>query len=102
MAVSLEEEYSKSKGKSFLDKDAKKDPILKLKFDIVLDVLQTKMAEAIFAGEPGAPRDIVLINSALALMAAGKASGYKEGAALAAESIDSGAAKLKLINLRRV
>ncbi len=60
------------------------------------------MAEAIFAGERGAPRDIVLVNSALALIAAGKASGYKEGAALAAESIDSGAASRKLIELRSV
>jgi anthranilate phosphoribosyltransferase len=44
----------------------------------------------------------VLLNSALALMVAGKAAGYKEGVALAAESIDSGAAKRKLIELRNV
>ncbi|MEP6714369.1 MAG: anthranilate phosphoribosyltransferase [Terriglobia bacterium] len=60
------------------------------------------IAEAIFAGERGGPRDIVLVNSALALIVAGKASSYKDGAALAAESIDSGAARLKLIELRNV
>jgi anthranilate phosphoribosyltransferase len=60
------------------------------------------MAESILAGDRGAPRDIVLLNSALALMVAGKAVGYKEGVALAAESIDSGAAKRKLIELRNV
>ncbi|MDP9169516.1 MAG: anthranilate phosphoribosyltransferase [Acidobacteriota bacterium] len=60
------------------------------------------MADAVFGGERGAPRDIVLLNSALALMAAGKASGYKEGVGLAAESIDSGAAGRKLIELRSV
>ncbi|MDQ1472906.1 MAG: anthranilate phosphoribosyltransferase [Bryobacterales bacterium] len=58
------------------------------------------MAEAILAGETGAPRDIVLINSALAIVAAGKAADFKEGVARAAESIDSGAANKKLDQLR--
>jgi anthranilate phosphoribosyltransferase len=58
------------------------------------------MAEAILAGEKGAPRDIVLINSALAIVAAGKAADFKEGVARAAESIDSGAANKKLDQLR--
>lgn len=46
LAVSLEEQYKNSKGKSFLDKKATKDKTIKLQFDIVLDILQTKMAEA--------------------------------------------------------
>lgn len=46
LAISLEEEYNNSKGKSFIDKAAKKDETLKLKFDIALDVLKTKLAEA--------------------------------------------------------
>lgn len=46
LAVSLEEAYKNSKGKSFLDKKTTKDKALKLQFDIVLDVLQTKSAEA--------------------------------------------------------
>jgi len=60
------------------------------------------IAEAILAGEPGAPREIVLINAALALVAAGKAGGLREAARLAAESIDSGAARGKLSQLRAV
>ncbi len=58
------------------------------------------VVESILAGQRGAPRDVVLINAALALVAAGKASSFREGAALGAESIDSGAAKRKLDQLR--
>jgi anthranilate phosphoribosyltransferase len=60
------------------------------------------IAESILAGESGAPRDVVLINAALAVVAAEKASSFREGAALAAESIDSGAALRKLNQLREV
>lgn len=42
LAVSLEEAYKKSKGKSFLDTRTTKDAMIKLQFDIVLDVLTTK------------------------------------------------------------
>ena len=45
LAVSLEEAYNGSKGKSFLVKRTTKDKGLKLQFDIVLDVLQTKVEE---------------------------------------------------------
>lgn len=45
LAVSLEEAYESSKGKSFLVKKTKKDATIKLQFDIVLDVLQTKVEE---------------------------------------------------------
>ncbi|MFW6272558.1 MAG: hypothetical protein ACOC2U_02110 [bacterium] len=45
LAVSLEENYENSKGKSFLEKKTKKDKTTKLKFDIVLDILNTKVEE---------------------------------------------------------
>ena len=47
---------------------------------------------ALLAGEPGAFRDIVLLNSAGALVVSGKADDLSAGAAMAAQSIDSGAA----------
>jgi len=49
--------------------------------------------------EQGAKRNIVLINSAFALMAAGKAQTIREGIELAKRSIDSGAALDKLNKL---
>jgi anthranilate phosphoribosyltransferase len=51
---------------------------------------------ALLAGEKGAYRDAVLLNAAAALVVAGKAGGLTEGVAMAAESIDSGAAKAKI------
>lgn len=45
LAVFLEEAYNNSKGKSFLDKRTTKDRGLKLQFDVVLDILQTKIEE---------------------------------------------------------
>ena len=62
-------------------------------------------AEAIrkvLAGEKNAFRDIVLLNSAAALMVAGKVRDLKEGAALAIQSIDSGHAKAALETLKRI
>lgn len=50
-------------------------------------------------GEPGAFRDIVLLNSAAALIVAGKADGLREGVGLAADSIDSGKAREALSKL---
>lgn len=50
-------------------------------------------------GERGPRRDIVVANSAAALVAAGRAPGFREGARLAAESIDSLAAFNKLLAL---
>jgi anthranilate phosphoribosyltransferase len=58
------------------------------------------IAEFILQRGAGTPRDIVLMNAALAFVVAGKATNLKEGAALAAESIDSGAAQAKLNQLR--
>ena len=62
-------------------------------------------AEAIryvLAGHQNPFRDIVVLNSAAALMVAGKAKTLKEGAALAAASIDSGRAKAALETLIRI
>jgi anthranilate phosphoribosyltransferase len=62
-------------------------------------------AEAIkqvLAGKAGAFRDIVILNSAAALMVAGKAVDLKQGAALAVASIDSGKAAAALATLQRL
>jgi anthranilate phosphoribosyltransferase len=48
------------------------------------------------AHEHGPHRDIVLANSAAAIVAAGRAADFLEGVRVAAESIDSGAARAKL------
>jgi anthranilate phosphoribosyltransferase len=50
-------------------------------------------------GEPGAYRDIVLLNSAAALVVSDKAADLYEGAGIAAKAIDSGAAKAVLAKL---
>jgi anthranilate phosphoribosyltransferase len=55
-----------------------------------------EIIRAILAGEPGPKRDIVLMNAAAALVAGAKARDLKEGVALAARSMDSGAARQKL------
>ncbi len=57
---------------------------------------------ALLEGAPGAYRDAVLLNSAAALVIAEKATNLKEGAAIAAESIDSGKAREKVEGLARV
>ncbi len=49
--------------------------------------------------EHGAHRDIVLVNSAAALVAADRAKDFLEGVRLAAQSIDSGAARERLETL---
>jgi len=59
-----------------------------------------KITEAILKGsEKGPKRNIVLLNSAAAIVAAGKAEHLKEGIHLAKDSIDSGNALKKLKNL---
>src|SRR5262245_35665287 len=60
-----------------------------------------KIVEDILRGERGPRRDVVLLNTAPALVAAGAVSTWKEGIRLAAESIDSGSALRKLEELRR-
>jgi anthranilate phosphoribosyltransferase len=54
------------------------------------------LIRTILAGEAGPRRNIVVANAAAALVAAGRATNFLEGARLAAESIDSGAARGKL------
>lgn len=56
----------------------------------------------LFAGEPGAYRDAVLLNSAAALVVAEIAGDLREGVERAAESIDSGAAKAKIEALAKI
>src|SRR5213078_469134 len=58
-----------------------------------------EIIRAILAGEPGPKRDIVLVNASAALVAGGRAKDFKEGAELAARSIDAGAARQKLERL---
>lgn len=57
---------------------------------------------ALLNGEKSAYRDAVLLNSAAALVVAGKANTLPEGTEMARESIDSGAAKTKLEALARI
>jgi anthranilate phosphoribosyltransferase len=56
----------------------------------------------VLEGKPGAPRDIVLLNSAFGLICAGVVDTAEEGLKKAAESIDSGRALEKLDLLIRV
>jgi len=58
-----------------------------------------EIAQQVLDGEKGPHREIVLVNSAAALMVAGLAPGAREAMRLAAESIDSGAARSKLRRL---
>lgn len=53
----------------------------------------------VLSGVRGARRDVVVINCAGALVAAGAAAGFEEGVAMAEESIDSGKAMEKLNKL---
>jgi anthranilate phosphoribosyltransferase len=56
---------------------------------------------AVLSGEKSARRDVVLLNAAAALVAAGKADHIAAAVPLAAKSIDSGAAMGKLEGLVR-
>jgi anthranilate phosphoribosyltransferase len=51
---------------------------------------------ALLDGEPGPKRDIVLMNAAAALVAGGRGRDLKEGVSLAAQSLDTGAARKRL------
>jgi anthranilate phosphoribosyltransferase len=55
-----------------------------------------EIANSVLGGAPGPRRDIVLVNAAAALVAAGKAETFLEGMALGVMSIDSGAARGKV------
>jgi len=56
---------------------------------------------ALLQGEPGAFRDTVLLNAAAALIVAGRVATLREGVALAARSLDDGAALASLEALKR-
>ena len=56
----------------------------------------------LLAGEPSAYRDAVLLNAAAALVIADRAADLREGVALAAESLDSGAARRRAETLAAV
>ena len=58
-----------------------------------------QVLQAMLDGEHGPFRDVVLYSSAAGLIVAGKASDLKQGVALAAEAVDSGAAKRVLDHL---
>ncbi len=65
------------------------------------DVAYNKaIAEAVLHGQHGAPRDTVIMNAALGLIAAEKTESWQEAAAIAAQAIDSGAAIKALEDLR--
>src|SRR4029079_14061186 len=53
----------------------------------------------LLAGEPGAYRDIVALNTAAALVVAGKVASLQGGAAMALAALDSGAARAVLAKL---
>lgn len=61
--------------------------------------LNAAKLRALLSGETGPYRDIVLLNTAAALIVGGKARSLSEGAAKAASAIDSGAASLALDKL---
>ena len=64
--------------------------------------LNAKILRGILEGETGPRRDIVLLNSALALVAGGKAEAIPEAIELAGETIDSGSPLEKLDKLVKI
>ncbi len=58
--------------------------------------------QALLDGAAGAYRDAVLLNAAAALIVADKVDNLKDGAAMAADSIDSGKAKKAVADLARI
>jgi anthranilate phosphoribosyltransferase len=62
-------------------------------------VANAAIIRAILSGEKSPKRDVVLLNAAAALVAAGRADSIIEAIPAAAESIDSGAAHTKLNKL---
>jgi len=55
-----------------------------------------QITKQIFAGEKGPKRDVVVVNAAAALIAAGVAGGFADGIKQAENAIDSGSAAAKL------
>jgi len=65
-------------------------------------IYNAKAIENLFKGEHGAFRNIVLLNSAAALLIAGKTESISEGIDLSAKTIDNGQAKEVLEKLRKL
>jgi anthranilate phosphoribosyltransferase len=61
-----------------------------------------KIVESILDGEKGARREVVLMSSALGFYLADRVKNLREGAVMAAQVLDSGAARKKLEDLCRV
>jgi anthranilate phosphoribosyltransferase len=57
---------------------------------------------AILNGEEGPRREIILMNSAIAFVAAGKTEDFKVAFSMASDSLDSGRALKKLEEVKRV
>ena len=55
-----------------------------------------EIARQVLGGERGPKRNIVVVNAGAALVAAGRATDFREGAAMAAEALESGAAAGKV------
>ena len=55
--------------------------------------------QSVLDGKPSAYRDVALLNAAAALIVAGRAKDLKEGVAIGAKSLDSGAAAARLKHL---
>jgi anthranilate phosphoribosyltransferase len=58
-----------------------------------------QLLRQVLDGEAGPRRDVVLLNAAAAMLAAGRARDWKEGLAMAKESVDDGRAKQALNRL---
>ena len=58
-----------------------------------------ELLRRVLEGKPGDHRDLVLVNASAALVAAGKAEGFVRGVEIAAQAIDSGAARRTLAAL---
>jgi anthranilate phosphoribosyltransferase len=58
--------------------------------------VNAQITRDVLSGKPGACRDVVLMNAAVAIVAGEKAADIKEGVGLAADCIDSGAAVKRL------
>jgi anthranilate phosphoribosyltransferase len=60
------------------------------------------LARRVLAGEPGPHRDIVLLNAAAGLVAAGVSEDFEAGLVRAAKAVDEGRAEAALDRLVRV
>ncbi len=61
-----------------------------------------KALRAVLDGEPGAYRDVALMNAGAALLISGRAKDLSEGVDMARASVDTGAARARLEHLARV